>query len=109
VPAGQRFLARNLSPDAQKSKFPVKFPDSREIVRRRVRSALRRQPVSPADGGATPQGAEKRAFTNGANLLTEVSVGMTSQQIRSQTTVAFWSFHHTYVLANQVFVFKQRK
>jgi hypothetical protein len=30
------------------AKFPVKFPVSRELARRRVRSALRRQPATPA-------------------------------------------------------------
>src|ERR1700676_5229631 len=35
------------------AKFPVKFPDSRECARRRVRAALRRQPTSPAPGDLT--------------------------------------------------------
>ena len=40
-----RFLVVNLSSNAQKIvKFPVKFPDSREIAWRLVRSAMRRQP-----------------------------------------------------------------
>jgi hypothetical protein len=42
-----RFLVVNLSSNAQKIvKFPVKFPDGREIAWRLVRSALRRQPAS---------------------------------------------------------------
>jgi hypothetical protein len=43
------------------AKFPVKFPDSREIARRQARSTLRRQPGIPEAGGATPQRAEKSA------------------------------------------------
>jgi hypothetical protein len=39
------------------AKFPVKFPDSREIARRRVRSALQPQPGSPASGRASPGNA----------------------------------------------------
>src|ERR1700724_3618517 len=35
------------------AKFPVKFPVSREFAWRRVRSALRRQPTSPAPGDFT--------------------------------------------------------
>jgi hypothetical protein len=35
------------------AKFPVKLPVSRELARRRVRSALRRQPTSPALGHFT--------------------------------------------------------
>jgi hypothetical protein len=34
--------------------FPVKFPVTREFLRRPVRSALRRQPGSPATGDFTP-------------------------------------------------------
>ena len=50
------------------AKFPVKFPDSREIARRRARSALRRQPGSPALGETIPDTRRKprqwRAFAN---------------------------------------------
>src|ERR1700674_5647009 len=44
------------------AKFPVKFPDSREIAWRRARSALRRQPGSPEAGEITPQRRERHAF-----------------------------------------------
>jgi hypothetical protein len=43
------------------TKFPVKFPDSRESAWRRARSALLRQPGSPKDGGGTSQSEEKPA------------------------------------------------
>jgi hypothetical protein len=50
------------------AKFPVKFPDSREFAWRRVRSALRRQPGSPALGETVPDTRRKarqwRAFAN---------------------------------------------
>jgi hypothetical protein len=41
--------------------FPVKFPVCREFVGRRVRSALRRQPGSPAIGEATLEIGEMSA------------------------------------------------
>ena len=50
------------------AKFPVKFPDTREFARRRVRSALRRQPGSPAPGDFALRNARNarqwRAFAN---------------------------------------------
>jgi hypothetical protein len=50
----------------ENAKLPVKFPDSREFIRRRVRSALRRQPASPAFGLKIPDTCRKarqqRAF-----------------------------------------------
>src|SRR5258705_5089377 len=49
------------------AKFPVKFPDTRESGWRRVRSALRRQPASPAVREIAPNshenGRQWRAFT----------------------------------------------
>src|SRR6266404_3732418 len=48
------------------AKFPVKFPDTREFAWRRVRSALRRQPGSPALREAVPDSRrnarQQRAF-----------------------------------------------
>jgi hypothetical protein len=50
------------------AKFPVKFPVSREIAWRPVRSALRRQPTSPAPGDSTLSNLRNarqwRAFAN---------------------------------------------
>src|SRR6202011_25777 len=50
------------------AKFPVKFPDTRQFAWRLVRSALRRQPASPAPGDFTLCNATKarqwRAFAN---------------------------------------------
>src|ERR1700722_8273713 len=65
--AAQRVLAPESSLGAQNSaKFPVKFPDSREFVWRRVRSALRRQPASPGLRENAPDSSRKarqqRAF-----------------------------------------------
>ena len=51
---------------SETAKFPVKFPVSREFSRRRVRSALRRQPTSPALREAVPNSRrnarQQRAF-----------------------------------------------
>jgi hypothetical protein len=53
--------------------FPVKFPVSTEFVRRRVRSALRRQPTSPAPRETTPNrrrnARQWRAFPNSVDGL----------------------------------------
>ena len=43
--------------------FPVKFPVSREFARRRVRSALRRQPAGPEAGDSNPPRTQKPAST----------------------------------------------
>ena len=43
--------------------FPVFFPVSRELVRRRVRSALRRQPASLTYAGVRGIPAEKPALS----------------------------------------------
>jgi hypothetical protein len=48
------------------AKFPVKFPDTRDFAWRRVRSALRRQPASPALRETVPNSRrnarQQRAF-----------------------------------------------
>ena len=44
---------------AKQAKFPVKFPVSREFMWRLVRSALRRQPASPADRETAPDSHRK--------------------------------------------------
>ena len=46
MPAAQVFFTKVAHRGAENSKFPVKFPVSREFAWRRVRSALRRQPAS---------------------------------------------------------------
>jgi hypothetical protein len=46
-----------VSQSPKNAKFPVKFPVSREFTRRQVRSALRRQPASPATGDFSLCGA----------------------------------------------------
>src|SRR6267142_3356304 len=56
------------SQSPKNAKFPVKFPVSREFAWRRVRSALRRQPTSPAPGDFTLSNLRNarqwRAFAN---------------------------------------------
>jgi hypothetical protein len=62
------FLLRNRPGSLKNAKFPVKFPVSREFAWRRVRSALRRQPGSPALRESAPDTCRKArqwwAFTN---------------------------------------------
>jgi hypothetical protein len=62
------FLLPNWPLAPKKANFPVKFPVSREFAWRRVRSALRRQPTSPAPGDFTLSNLRNarqwRAFAN---------------------------------------------
>jgi hypothetical protein len=62
------FCSKTFSRCLKIAKFPVKFPDSREIAWRRARSALRRQPASPTPGDFTlcnlRNARQWRAFAN---------------------------------------------
>jgi hypothetical protein len=57
----------------ENSKFPVKFPVSRELGRRRVRSALRRQPATRSTGGSGRTPVETAAFYRLFARLSQVS------------------------------------
>jgi hypothetical protein len=58
---------------AEISKFPVKFPVSREFPWRRVRSPLRRQPTSHSTGGSGRAPVETAAFYRLFARLSQVS------------------------------------